>query len=179
MGGFGITFHIMFKIVLICLVPSIVFRMYDKLNELREQNELLIDERKQLKKDLKKIEKDALNETIFIFSENSSEKLQLMVSNVLLINSADNYVEIVYKEEDMVKKKMIRNSMKNIEHQIGQYTSFIRCHRTFIININYVDNLKRKLNNHWLRIIDYYEMVPVSRHYLLQIKEAIKINRDE
>jgi DNA-binding LytR/AlgR family response regulator len=163
----------MFKIILICLGPTFILRLYDVLNELRHTNDTLLKERKRLLKQLGKYEENDQNRTITFVSENSSEQLDLLLSDIALIKSADNYVEIIYKQAGDFKKKLMRNTLRNIEQQIKQYANFIRCHRTCIINMNYVKGLKRKYNNYWLYIKDFIEQIPVSRQYLMLIKEAL------
>ena len=172
-GMVSITFFITVKVVLICFVPPITLGIYDFVNELKQQNEILIVERKIIQKQIEKYEEDILNKTIEFISENNSENLSLLISEVALIRSADNYVEIVYKEGDSLKKKLIRNTLKNIEIQIKQYTNFLRCHRICIVNLHYIEKLSRNSNNHWLTIKGFDEQVPVSRQYLLKIKEAL------
>ena len=114
-----------------------------------------------------------LNKSIDFISENSSENFSLPVAEVAYIKSADNYVEIVYKEGETYKKKLIRNTLKNIESQIKQYSNFLRCHRTSIVNIHFIGRLSRDRNNHWVIIKGVEEQVPVSRQYLLKLKEAL------
>lgn len=172
-GLVGITFFITFKVVLICLAPPLALALIDLVSELKQQNEVLIVEKKIMQKQVEKYEEDILNKSIDFPSENSSEKLTLQVSEVALIKSADNYVEIVYKEGDNYKKKLVRNTMKNIEHQIKQYSNFLRCHRVCIVNLHYIEKLNRSNHNHWLTIKGFNEPVPVSRQYLLKLKEAV------
>lgn len=172
-GFVSITFYIMLKVVLICLAPSIALGLYDVIKELKQQNESLISEKKLVQKQVERYEEDYLNKSIDFVSENSTESLNLLIADVAFIKSADNYVEIVYKEGENYKKKLIRNTMKNIEQQIKQYTNFIRCHRICIINMHYIEKLITSYNNHWLTIKGYDEQIPVSRQYLLKIKEAL------
>jgi len=172
-GLVGITFFITFKVVLICLVPPLALTVIDLVNELKQQNEVLIVEKKIMQKQVEKYEEDILNKSIDFPSENNSEKFTLQVSEVALIKSADNYVEIVYREGDNYKKKLIRNTMKNIELQIKQYSNFLRCHRVCIVNLHYIEKLNRNNHNHWLTIRGLNEPVPVSRQYLLKLKEAV------
>jgi DNA-binding LytR/AlgR family response regulator len=172
-GLVGITFFITFKVVLICLAPPLALALIDLVNELKQQNEVLIVEKKIMQKQVEKYEEDILNKSIDFPSENNSEKLTLQVSEVALIKSADNYVEIVYKEGDNYKKKLVRNTMKNIEHQIKQYSNFLRCHRVCIVNLHYIEKINRSNHNHWLTIKGFNEPVPVSRQYLLKLKEAV------
>jgi DNA-binding LytR/AlgR family response regulator len=82
-------------------------------------------------------------------------------------------VEIVYKEGTAYRKKLIRNTMKNIELQIRQYSNFIRCHRVCIVNLHFIEKLNRDEHNHWLTIKGLDEPIPVSRQYLLKLREAL------
>lgn len=172
-GTVSITFFITFKVVLVCLTPPLILNFFDLVNELKEQNELLVVEKKIFQKQVEKYEEDNLNKSIDFTSENNSENLTLLISEVALIKSADNYVEIVYKEGNDYKKKLIRNTLKNIEIQIKQYSNFLRCHRICIVNLHYIERLTRINNNHLLIIKGFDEQVPVSRQYLIKLKEAL------
>lgn len=172
-GMVRITFFITVKAVLVCLVPPLILGLYDLINDLKQQNELLTVENKIMQKQVEKYQEDILNKSIEFPSENSSDKFSLKISEVALIKSADNYVEIVYKEGDSYKRKLIRNTMKNIESQIKQYNNFLRCHRICIVNLHYIERLNRSNHNHWLTIKGFDEPVPVSRQYLLKLKEAV------
>lgn len=172
-GMLGITFFITIKVIFVCLAPVLVLAVYDFIDELKQQNELLIIEKKSIQKQIGKYEDELLNKSIDFVSENNSENLSLQISEVAIIKSADNYVEIVYWEGNTYKKKLIRNTLRNIELQIKQYSNFIRCHRVCIINLRYVEKIIRNNNNHWLVIKGYEEQVPVSRQYLLKVKEAL------
>ena len=147
-------------------------RLSGKIKDLKQQNETLVIEKKLIQKQIEHYEEDSLNKSIELVSENINENLKLKIADVALIKSADNYVEIVYKEEDDFKKKLLRNTLKNIELQIKPYTNFMRCHRICIVNSHYIEKLHRTYNNHWLSIKGYDEQIPVSRQYLLKVKET-------
>jgi len=172
-GMASISLYITFKAVLICLAPPVILRLYDAYKELRQQNESLIREKKIIQKLVEKYEEDYQTKTIAFLSESTTESLTLLVADVAFIKSADNYVEIVYKEGDTFRKKLIRNTLKNIEQLINPYSIFIRCHRICIVNTLYIEKLNRNINNHWLTIKGYDENIPVSRQYLLKIKEML------
>jgi DNA-binding LytR/AlgR family response regulator len=172
-GSQHISYYIVFKILLICLAPPTVLRLYDIYRELQQQYELLIKEKKLLQNQLESYEEDNLNKTIEFVSDSKTEYLSLLVADIAFIKSADNYVEIVYKEGNDLRKKLIRNTLKNIELLVRQYSNFVRCHRTYIVNTYYIEKLNRRLNNYWLTIKDFDEQVAVSRQYLLKVKEAI------
>ena len=172
-GFVEISFYNTFKVLIICLVPPIVLALYDTYNELRSYNDLLIADKKMIQKKIEKFEEDILNKSIEFVSENGSENFSLLIGEIVFFKSADNYVEIVYKEGENFKKKLIRNTLKNIEIQIKQYSNFIRSHRTSIVNVHFIERLDRDSNNHWLNLKGSEEKLPVSRQYLLRVKEAI------
>ena len=172
-GMVHITFFITIKVILICLATVLISGFYDMVDELRQQNELLIIEKKSIQKQLVKYQDELQNKSIEFISENNSENLSLLISEVAVIKSADNYVEIIFKEGNIFKKKLIRNTLRNIELQIKQYSNFIRVHRICIVNLHYIEKLIRSNNNHWLIISGYDEQIPVSRQYLLRLKETL------
>jgi DNA-binding LytR/AlgR family response regulator len=170
-GSVDITFYIMFKVAVICMAPPIILKVYDVVKELQQQNDSLILEKKLIQLQVEKYEEDYLNISVGFSSENSNEKLDLLIADVAFIKSADNYVEIVYKEGENFMKKLLRNTLKNIEQQIKPYSNFIRCHRICIVNKHYIEKLTRNYSSHWLIIKGYDEHIPVSRQYLLKLKE--------
>jgi hypothetical protein len=172
-GFVSISFYVVFKVVLICILPLFALRMYETNRELVSQNESLIMERKAIQKKIEKYEEDNLNRSIEFISENHTENLKLMISEVILIQAADNYVEIIYLDGETYRKKLIRNTLKNIEIQIKQYSNFVRCHRACIVNLHFIEKMNQSLSSHWIVLRGYPDKIPVSRQYLLKIREAL------
>jgi hypothetical protein len=172
-GSVGINFFISLKVSLICLAPPVILGFYDRIITLQQQNDTLILEKKIIQKQVEKYEEDYLNKSVEFISENINENFSLLVAEVVFIRSADNYVEIVYKEGEGLKKRLIRNTLKNIEQQIRQYSNFIRCHRICIVNVHFIEKLVRNNENHLLIIKGFNEQLPVSRQYLIKLKETL------
>lgn len=170
-GHVGITFYVMFKVVFICLVPPVVLRLYDDFHELKKQNELLKGEQESFLSKIEEYKEDYQNRMVEFSSEYKEDNFSVLVSDVVFIKSADNYVEIIFREGNAFKKKLIRNTLKNIEQQIKPYSNFVRCHRTSIVNTYLVEKMNKKFNNYFLTIKGYDVQVPVSRQYLQKFKE--------
>lgn len=165
-GKTGISFYIVFKIVIICLSVVVIMRM---LYRLRWQYYQLNGKAIDLNEDVEV----KIPNKIELSSENKSEKAELSFNNILSIKAADNYVEINYLHKEDIRKKLLRNSLKNIESQLKTYSNFVRCHRTFIVNLNNVKKLTKNYKGTFLEL-DNKEQIPVSRHYLLKVKEQLK-----
>lgn len=172
-GSVKISFYIMIKIVLVCIAPPVALFQFDTLKELREQNATLLQEKEIIQGKVEKFEDDYLPKSIEIISENNGEKLTLLIADIAFIKSADNYVEIAYRDGDVFRKKLLRNTLKNIEQQLRQYSNFTRCHRICIVNTHYIEKLNRNYSNHWLILKGFDERIPVSIQYVLKLKELL------
>jgi len=170
-GKIGISFYVMAKIMIICLSGAIILRVYELITALRQHSESLIKEKKTIQKLVERYEEDYLNKSIVFASDTGSETISLLIAEVAYIRSADNYVEIVYHESDDFKKKLLRNTLRGIEQQIKSYTNFVRCHRVCIVNSHFIEKLNKNYGSYSLSIKGHDEKIPVSRQYILKIKE--------
>lgn len=171
-GMVRITFFMMLKVMLICLTVPVTLRLYEIIQGLKVQNEFLMKEKRAIQKRVEQFEDDYLHKSVSLHSENGSEAITLMISEMVFIRSADNYVEVVYNDAEGFKRKLIRNTLKSIEQQISMYSSFIRCHRICIINMHFIEKLHNS-GGYWITIKGYDEKIPVSRQYLLKLREVV------
>lgn len=170
-GSVYMTFYIAFKVVLICLIPPLIIRFYDRLKLLKQENETLLREKESLQHTVHDYENDHLNKSIEFVSDSINEHAVLQLSDIILVRSADNYVEIIYQEGTEIQRQMIRSTLKNVESQLKPYDSFIRCHRTVIVNRHHIQRINKKFGSYSLCMKDYKEDIPVSRQYLYQLKD--------
>ena len=168
-----LTFYIMFKVILVCLLPLIIIMFMHKNKLLKHDISILKEENSFYSLKLKEYEEFEGEEEIEILSTNKSDKLVLKCKQIIFIKSADNYIEVFYMANNTVEKKLIRNTLKNIETQLAKQKNFIRCHRTSIVNILYVEKMERNSNGYHLIMSCFEETIPVSRQYFLQVKEVI------
>lgn len=113
------------------------------------------------------------NELLTLYAENKSEWIKIRPSDLIYLESADNYVNILYKEQEQVQKKLLRSTLTKIEKQI-QPTYIQRCHRSYMLNlkqIKYVDGNSRGLQ---LQLLDLDKTIPVSRKYVKGILAQIE-----
>ena len=170
-GRVPITFHIAIMIVIISLsavATLIVYTEFHSLkNQLREFSDSLteIDDEGSITKEDVEIEFE---------SENKSEYFQLFLEQIMLIKSAKNYIEVIYKQGDKISKRLIRNTLKTTEELLSKYPSLIRCHRSYIVNKNYIQKVAKGTEGLKLTLFDYSQEIHVSRQYILKVKEALK-----
>lgn len=171
-GKIGLSLYTILKIILFSAFPSVILKLADVNMALRVQLRHYVRRNLKLEQDLAQLP-DHLNAPVTIRSESNNETIQLISANIILLKAADNYVEIIYREEDETRKKVIRNTLKNIAKQLSEIPDFLRCHRSCIVNRNYIIHLTNSYKGHTMSLIDIEEDVPVSRQYLNSVRDAL------
>lgn len=171
-GRVPVTMYLGFKIVLISLAVPVAIML---VNEIRNLRALLSAADQNIRELEERCGTDNHENTrlLELVAENRAERLTLDPDLLLLIRSAENYVEIIYRGEDTIQKKLLRSTMKGMEDQLGALPQMVRCHRTCIINTRNVEKMSRTAEGIRLRIKGFEEPVPVSQQYLLSVKSAL------
>ena len=93
--------------------------------------------------------------------------LQLSVAkeNLLYIESADNYICIWYQKNDVLKKQLMRITMKDISEQLSD-SNIVRCHRSYMVNLDLVKVMRREKENIFLELgVPGVREIPISKTY--------------
>jgi DNA-binding LytR/AlgR family response regulator len=163
----------MFKVLLVNLLPLIILTLLYRDKWLKQAVDLLQEQNKEYRTKIEAYENGPDEEEIDIISENKSDRLKLKYSNIIFIKSADNYIEINYLNKDLVVKKMLRSTLRNIELQLSDKRNFLRCHRTHIVNTSFIEKLVKNYGVNSLKLNCCGDIIPVSRQYLIPIRVAI------
>ncbi len=97
------------------------------------------------------------------------------LSNILYIESADNYVNIHYINGDKEDTFILFNSMKNIEKNF-KGTSLMRCHRGYMVNAENVKLMRKDGMGLLLELNQTDKVVPVSKSYAEPITQYFAYN---
>lgn len=170
-GKVEIDFGTSFRIILMGLLPMLLLVVSTRFKIVREKLNSLEEKASAAGILVKEKTPDA---TINFNSENKSEDFTVNLSKIILIQSANNYIEIFFKEEEITKKKLIRSTLKKTEELLAPFPNIFRCHRTTLINSDYIIGLTGTPGNLKLKLEEFEEEVPVSRQYLMGVKQALK-----
>jgi len=171
-GIMELSLFSMVRITLIASFPSVILKLADVNKSLRDQLKHFVEKNIRL-------EKHAIGGEItdrvpeVIVSDSQSDRIEIHPDDIMLVKSADNYVQIVYKENGGVKQKMLRKTITNINTQLRKYPEFLRCHRTCIINAMFIVSLTNNYKGYRLKLLDYEEEIPVSRQHILSVKQYL------
>ncbi|MGM0620770.1 MAG: LytTR family transcriptional regulator DNA-binding domain-containing protein [Bacteroidota bacterium] len=166
-----ITFSLTVNIVLISLFPTlflVIIYEYHTL-KLRLQNLLNQDS------DFSPPEAEKGSDDLIEFeSENQGEYFTLFPVQIIVVRAASNYVEIIYKDKDKVARRLIRSTMKKTEKQFSDIPFLLRCHRSCIVNSNYIQKVLKSQEGLKLKLYDYPREIKVSRQYVLSVRNALE-----
>ena len=121
-----------------------------------------------------KINKPAnLEERVTISDENGKVVVNMPLRNILYFKSEDNYIFLYYKNENDLKKELIRTNLKKLEQELSQ-PNFVRIHRSYMINSqNLVSAVKTSKGYQAKMDAEPQHHLPVSATYQRSFEEKV------
>lgn len=109
------------------------------------------------------------NSLISIRDSRGVLQLSIAKENLIYIESADNYICIWYIKNEVLKKQLMRITMKDISEQLAD-TNIIRCHRSYMVNLDLVKVMRREKENLFLELgVPNVKEIPISKTYGEQV----------
>jgi hypothetical protein len=141
---------------LVLLLPYSALHLYFSYQEKERQLRLLEEDRAEAANKL----------SVFSFYDEKHElRLSVKRTNLLYIESADNYVCIWYLNKGVLTKFMLRNSLKAIEESLTE-TNVLRCHRSYMVNFDQVKVIRREKDGVYLELgVEKVPDIPISKTY--------------
>jgi len=109
--------------------------------------------------------------------ESGREVLTIEAENIVAVEAIENYVNVYYVFEGSVQKKMMRNTLSQIEQQLSESNEFYRCHRSFIVNVSKIKSVEGNSQGYRLSLEGLEEPIPVSRNKIAAFNAKMKAMR--
>ncbi len=121
----------------------------------------------------KENEAEASTKMMIAFRDEKDElKISIATKNLLYIESADNYTTIHYLNKSLRSHYLLRNSLKRLEEHLTG-TSLVRCHRSYMVNMDKVKILKKVSGGIMLELDEEQTPdIPVSKTYYASFMQA-------
>jgi hypothetical protein len=163
----------------LALLPLVLFNLLNYNHSLKTKVTQVIDSGRHWLADERKglHSVSSPNESIRIESESGKEVFENNLRNVILIQSASNYIEIFYREGATVRKQMIRQTLNNVESKLTQYPSVKKCHRCCLVNLDQVSKLSGVSPNYTLEASGLDFRIPVSRQNVAEFRKLLAKHR--
>ncbi len=111
---------------------------------------------------------------IKIKDENDIMQLAIDLENLLFIQSTDNYVSVYFLKDHKVTKELVRTSLKKLEGEL-KGTPLVRCHRSFMVNLNKILMTKKTGKGITLELKNYPgSQIKVSKHYRAEVMRLLQ-----
>lgn len=98
-----------------------------------------------------------------IKGDNHDECVEIAWQSLLLVQAAENYVDVVYESEGKIANKLLRKSMKQLEADLSDFPALFRCHKSFVVNLQRVVRTSGNAQGFRLHLDAGSLEVPVSR----------------
>jgi hypothetical protein len=106
--------------------------------------------------------------------ERGQLKFSINHTDILFLESTDNYITVHFFSEGIVRKEMVRSSLKRLEAS-NITNGMVRCHRSYIVNLENVLWMKKENRNYVLKLKFIDILIPVSNSYIPNLKSFIQV----
>ena len=114
-----------------------------------------------------------LPESITISDENGKVALNMPLRNVVYFKSEDNYIFLYYKNENELKKELVRTNLKKLEQELNQ-PNFVRIHRSYMINSQNLLSAVKTSRGYKVKMdAESQHHLPVSATYQRSFEEKV------
>ncbi|MBN2814735.1 MAG: LytTR family transcriptional regulator [Bacteroidales bacterium] len=158
MGVMKFGFDMVIKLVFVAVIPISVLIIVNY-NKMIRSHLKLADEMNRKLKDNK-----GIHEKVVSFqSDYQKDSLAIKISALLFIRSANNYIEVYWKEGENVKNQLIRMSLTSAEEILKEHKFVLKCHRSYLINTNHIEKVEGNSQGYKLYFENVSFPIPVSK----------------
>ncbi len=97
------------------------------------------------------------------------KSIEIPQDHLLYIESKGNYAHVAQLDEGSIQKQMYRTTLKALADSNAS-KAIIRCHRSFIVNLEKVEEISGNAQGLKLSIKGTEDLVPVSRKYINEVR---------
>ncbi|PCJ82566.1 MAG: hypothetical protein COA49_00430 [Bacteroidetes bacterium] len=101
--------------------------------------------------------------TIIDIKSNTSDSLALDPQDISFVTASDNYCTVYWYDAGILKNKMLRQTLKNVEEQLVSFKNIVRCHKTFMVNLHQELTITGNARAHFLESRSLPIRIPLSR----------------
>jgi len=160
-----------FRAGAIALLPLVLFNLSNYNNSLKSKVSQVIDSGRHWLAEERKTTQSTGDEMVHIESENGKEVFEEELKNIVLIQSASNYIEIFYREGTVIRKKMVRQTLSNVESVLSGFQNIKKCHRCCLVNIDQISRLTGISPNYTLEASGLDFRIPIARQNIAKFRK--------
>ncbi|WP_194972814.1 LytR/AlgR family response regulator transcription factor [Aquiflexum lacus] len=111
-----------------------------------------------------------------IVTQQKSDDFDLNPEEFLFAKSEGNYLEIYFEKGDTANKVLKRMTLKEFESQLQSFPHFFKTHRSFLVNLQKVAQVKGNAQGYQLKVKSHSDSLPVSRGMIDDFERKYKVS---
>ncbi len=124
-----------------------------------------------------RVHQEKPEDLVHIESQLKKEEVSFYPSQLIYAESEGNYVVFHLDKDGRLSKKMVRNSISNVEQQLSAIPFILRTHRAFMVNLKKVHSKKGNTLGYQLKMSGSDAEIPVSRQNTRNFNRIISQNQ--
>lgn len=108
------------------------------------------------------------------FSTKTKEKFTIDPQYLAYVESHGNYSKVYWFEQNILKNRLLRVPISNLEQQFSQLSYIHRCHKTYIINLNEPLTISGNSKGYFFESNYFPIRIPISRSKASEFIKKIK-----
>jgi len=182
-GGFTLTAKVFriagmetltfFRSGALALLPLVLFNLLNYNNSLKSKVAQVIDSGRHWLAEERKGAHISASEHVRIESDSGKEVFEEELKNIVLIQSASNYIEIFYREGAVIRKQMIRQTLSNVESRLSAFQNIRKCHRCCLVNVDQISRLTGISPNYTLEANGLDFRIPIARQNVAKFRKLL------
>lgn len=114
---------------------------------------------------------------VIIRAGNLKNEFKVNPRSVIYLCSNDNYVTVFSTKGESIIKTHLRGTLKSAESDLVKNKSFIRCHKCYIVNAEYVDHVSGNIQKLIIKLKIQGIEIPVARSRAPEIIRRFRMER--
>jgi len=104
------------------------------------------------------------NSQITLHDQNPEKSLTVLPDNIICIQSLDNYIKVEWVNDDNgINSTLLRATLSSAIDALSNIDNIIQCHRSFLVNLNYVDSVKGSALSKKCIMLYSDSIIPIAR----------------
>ena len=165
-------FEFLIYTFLVSLIP-LTFFVFINEKKIRERREKKVFEIKEIKRNKEINVTKKLASEICINSDNGRENITFLIDNLVYVTSQGNYASFFLLHENNLKEKILRVTLTKIANELEDYSTIIRCHKSYIVNVKYITDISGNARGYLLESKFIPILIPVSRSFSKQSLQSL------
>lgn len=163
----------LFRSGALALLPLILFNLLNYNHSLKTKVSKAIESGRHWLSDEHIVIEKTAHEKVSIKSENGKDVFDKYLKDIVLIQSANNYIEIFYREGDKIRRQILRQTLQTAEKQLNKFEIIKKCHRCCLVNTDQITRLAGVASNYTLEVEGLGFSIPLSRQKVLEFKNLL------